>query len=92
MNEHADHSIQVDERCFSCGADASHLTFVGTTDEYRGGMRCDVLACDVCGESTFVGCDIILDDDTLLHDHDEAFQCAWWDSQQQPAPTQTWFD
>jgi hypothetical protein len=65
---------------------------VGTTDEFMGGMRCAELACDVCGESTFVGCDIILADDTLLHDHDEEFQRAWWVAQQ-PAPTQTaWFD
>lgn len=84
--------VAPDEQCLWCDADRSHLSYVGTSDEWVNGMRCNMIHCDACDNEFGVSCDIILDDDTLLHDHDETFQQAWWDSQQQPAPTQAWFD
>lgn len=70
--------VAPDEQCIWCGADRSHLSHVGTSDEWVTGMRCNMIHCDACGSEFGVSCDIIIEDGTLLHDHDEEFQRQWW--------------
>lgn len=78
MNEQAkvnagQFEIAADEQCIWCGADRSHLQHRGVSDEWTVGMRCQMIRCDVCDNEFGCSCDIILEDGTLLHDHDEAF-------------------
>lgn len=71
-------AIDDDEVCFHCHADRSHLSIRGGTEEWYIGMRCTEIHCDACDSEFVVGCDIIIEDGTLLHDHDEEFQRKWW--------------
>lgn len=78
--------IEADQHCLWCGADRSHLTHAGASDEWVDEMRCQMIHCDACDNEFGVSCDIILEDGTLLHDHSEAEMEAWWNSSAANAP------